>query len=290
MARRDRAVEDEAPDPTLVDRGVGHHRRPGLATERGVERAQARADSGVAEIHPDRVVPEIGPDPGRDRVEPGERAEPVHLALRVDEEGVVVRDDAALGRDEVEHAGVVPLPEREAERVGVLVPALQRERDLERVAHADDEPEVGLEVEPVGRGEAGARVLEPPALVLAQRGERGGGRVREVGDPGIVDRLGRELRRVVPRSARGLEQLVVARDDRLVLPEPLGIVLGGVDQLLGAAPDQVQAGVVERARDHRRPRPVHAGDGNRVLPPDPPHERTLPQSVWCLITAGSRSR
>ena len=84
-------------------------------------------------------------------------------------------DDAPLGRDLLEHRGVVALPQREAERVRVLVAPLERQRHLEGVPDADDEPQLGLEVEPVGGREAGPGVLEPPAVVLAQRGERRGG-------------------------------------------------------------------------------------------------------------------
>ena len=125
-----------------------------------------------------------------------------------------------------------------------------------------DEAQLGLEVEPVGGGEARARVLETPVVVLAQRGQGGGAGLRHVCDPGIVDRHRRQRRRVVPGAPGGLEQLVVAVHDRLVLPEALGVVLGRVDELLGARPDQVQPGVVQGAGDHRRAGPVHPGDGD----------------------------
>ena len=151
------------------------------------------------------------------------------------------------GTEQVEHRRVVALPQRQPEGVGVLVPALERERHLERVPHADDEAEIGNEVEPVRRGQTGARVLEPPVVVLAQRGDRRGGGLGDVRDPRIVDGLRWQVGRVVPRAAGGLEQLVVAGDDRLVLPEALGVVLGGVDELLGAGADQVEPGVVQRA-------------------------------------------
>ena len=75
--------------------------------------------------------------------------------------------------------------------------------------------------------------LNPQWSCSLSAGEGGGAGVGDVGDPRIVDGLGREVGRVVPGAAGGLEQLVVAGDDGLVLPEALGVVLGRVDELLG---------------------------------------------------------
>ena len=111
VALRDRAVEDQPAHAALVPGGVPGLGRARLAAQCCVERPHAVADPGVAEVDAGRVVAQVGAHPGRGGFEPGERAQARHLALGVDEEGVVVGDDAALGRDLVEHGGVVALPQ-----------------------------------------------------------------------------------------------------------------------------------------------------------------------------------
>ena len=145
--------------------------------------------------------------------------------------------------------------------------------------NAYDEMKVGAQVEPVRRGETRARVFEAPVFVFAERGERDGARFDDVTDAGIVVRERRKFGRVVPRTARCLEQFLVARDDRLVLPEAFRVVVGRVDEVLGAGTHEMQAGVVERARHHRRPRPVHTGDRDRNAQLPLPQRPGLPQNA-----------
>jgi hypothetical protein len=264
------AVEDQPTHPAGVGLCQPRRRHARLAAQRGVEGAQAGADAGVAEVDAGRVVPEIGTHGWWGGLEPGEGAEACHLAFRVDEEGVVVGDDAALGRDLVEHRGVVALPQGQAQGVGVLIAALERQRHLEWVAHADDEAQVRFEIEPVRGGEARAWVLEAPVVVFTERRQGGGAGLRHVRHPRVVHRRRRQQGRVVPRASGGLEQRVVAGHDGLVLPEALGVVVRGVDELLGAGPDEVEPRVVEGAGDHRGAGPVHPSDGNRDLVRHPP--------------------
>ncbi len=263
MALRDGAVEDQPPHPPLVRRRFRRPRDPGLAAQLGIETSHARTHPGIGETDLHRVVPQVGAHSRRRRDQARERAEALDLALGVHEESVVVRDDPAVGRYYLEHGRVVTLPERQAEGIGVLVAALQRKGDLERMAHADHETEIRLEVEPVARREACARILETPVVVLAQRHQRRRRGLGNVGHTRVVDRLGRQGGRVVPGAARRFEEFVIARDDRLVLPEAFGVVLRRIDEFLRAAPDQVETGIVQRPRDHRRTRSMHTGDSDR---------------------------
>ena len=120
-----RSIEYPAADATLVSGWLPGLRCAGLAAQLGIERPHAGADTGVAEVDTDRVVAEVPAHPWGRRVEPGEGAQAGHLALGVDEEGVVVGDYQALGGDLVEDRGVVALPQRQAQRVGVLVATLE---------------------------------------------------------------------------------------------------------------------------------------------------------------------
>ncbi|MDZ7673825.1 MAG: hypothetical protein U5K30_01970 [Acidimicrobiales bacterium] len=131
-------------------------------------------------------------DDGLGRLQARERTQPGELAGRVVEEALVVGDEDSLGRHGVADRRVVALPEVEAERVGVLVPALERQGDLDRMPHTEDEVQVGLEVEPERCGQTEAGVLEAPPIVLPQALEGRDGVVDDGRDPGIIGGLGRE--------------------------------------------------------------------------------------------------
>ena len=178
------SVEDEATHSALVRRSFAWRSDTGRPTEIRVERTEAATGPGIAEVDSDRVVAKVAADPGRSRLEARERAQPRQLTGRVDEEGVVVGDDAAVGGYLLEDGGVVALPQREAQGVRVLVTPLQRQRHLEWMAYADDESKLRLQIQPVGGREAGAWVFEPPVVVLAQRRDRRRGWHRRCGPRG----------------------------------------------------------------------------------------------------------
>ena len=181
--------------------------------------------------------------------------QPCHLGLRVDEEGVVVADDAPLGRNLVEHGGVVALPQGEAQRVRVLVAAPERQRDLDRVAHADHEAQLGLEVEPVGGGEARARILEAPVVVLAQRPGWPWPR-RPRAHAGIVHTGGRQDRRVVPRPTVASSSSSLQSRIALLSQKPSGLSSAASISSSALVPTRCRPESCS-AGDHRRPRAVH---------------------------------
>src|SRR5690606_10896114 len=85
---------------------------------------------------------------------------------------------------------------------------------------------------------------------------------------------------------------------RLVLPEPLRVVVGRVDQVLGVAAHEGQARVVEDLGDHRRAGAVHAGHGDgagdRLSPhgADPtcaPEPRIPPRGRGTPVAPGRRT-
>ena len=122
---RDRAVEDQPADPALVVRGLAGLRCAGITAQPLVERTQAPAGSGVAETDADRVMAQVGAHVRWRRGEARELAEASDLAFGIDEERVVVRHEHAVGGQHVEDRRVVALPQRQTERIGVLVAPLQ---------------------------------------------------------------------------------------------------------------------------------------------------------------------
>src|SRR5687768_9094894 len=67
-----------------------------------------------------------------------------------------------------------------------------------------------------------------------------------------------QLWRQIPSSTEEFEQVIVDRDDPLVLPVPIRVVVGRPVEILRIS--QEQAGTTECMGDHGCPRPVHARD------------------------------
>ena len=217
-----------------------------------------QAETAVAHLRGDRG------DALRDHVFRDIRAEetqdPPDLGRRVFEIRVVVRDQALRLRNALHHEAVVRFPKAQAELVGKIVPAVQRERNFQRVPQADDHFQIRQELQPERKREAVAGILPSPERTRMKASREGAGLGRERGDVGRVPVRG-VIRRVIPRPAQRGEQRVVEFHEFQMLPKALLIVRACRHHLLIAAEED--AALLQDADDHRSARAMHACDADR---------------------------